>query len=159
MKEKEANNRAWEAMSLKFSPPPNEEEVEYFDELSERHLPCLDAKTNSFLRAYGSVRAMLYRLCPIEMEQANKPTGESRLEPQTDLPLEQTDDLLKYAFEHPVDFLGYCGEALAEGADRIPDDDETMDAEIMRDILPEFADSVPMLQKIVQERFAEPLCV
>jgi hypothetical protein len=154
---KEANEKSWEAMILKFPPPPNEDTANYFE--SESALPrfYLDHKSASFFSVYCKIRAELYRHCPVEMKQADKPTTERRLEPQTALPLgstERTDDLLKFAFEHPVDFLGHCGEVLEETVDELSDD--TGDS--LEDILPEFVASIPMMQRIVQKRFAGALC-
>ena len=153
---KEANEKAWEAMSLKYPPPPDENHAEYFDDESGRPRPYFDTKTASFFSVYCSVRALLHRYCPTEMAQADKPTGESKLEPQTALPpgsSERTDDLLKFALEHPVDFLGHCGDALEGVADELPEDNDCLDV-----ILPEFVDSIPAMQRIVQKRFAGALC-
>ena len=154
---KEANEKAWEAMILKFPAPPHEDAAAWFDKESEFARPYLDPQTSSFFSVYCRVRAVLYRLCPVEMKQADKPTTERRLEPQTALPLgstERTDDLLKFAFEHPVDFLGHCGEVLEETVDELPDDTD----DCLEDILPEFVDSIPAMQRIVQQRFAGALC-
>ena len=154
---KESNEKAWEAMIVAYPPPPNEETADYFDNESGRHRPYLDHKSASFLSVYCKVRAVLHRISPVEMKQADKPTTAPRLEPQTALPLdstERTDDLLKFALEHPVDFLGHCGEVLEETVGELPDD--TGDS--LEDILPEFVDSIPMMQRIVQRRFTGALC-
>jgi hypothetical protein len=154
---KEANEKAWEAMILKFPPPPNEDTAAYFESESELPRLYLDTQSVSFFSVYCKIRAVLHRLCPVEMEKADKPTTAPRLEPQTALPLgltERTDALLKFAFEYPVDLLGHCGEVLEETVDELPDD--TGDS--LEDILPEFVDSIPAMQRIVQKRFAGALC-
>ena len=152
---KESHQKAWETMSLKFPPPPDEGSADFFDFLSDCPRPCIGSKTSNFFSVYCSVRAELYRLCPTEMAQVDKPTTEHRLEPQTALPpgsSERTDDLLKYAFEHPVDFLAHCGDLLEGVADEIIDDD------ILPDILPELVAAIPAMQRIVQKRFIGALC-
>jgi hypothetical protein len=154
---KEANEKAWEAMILKYPPPPNEDTAAWFDKESELPWLYLDHKSASFLSVYCKIRAVLHRISPVEMKQADKPTTENRLEPQTALPLgstERTDDLLKFALEHPVDFLGHCGEVLEETVDELPDDTD----DCLEDILPEFVDSIPAMQRIVQKRFTGALC-
>jgi hypothetical protein len=91
------------------------------------------------------------------MKQADKPTTEDRLEPQTALPLastERTYDLLKFALEDPVDFLGHCGEVLEETVGELPNNTD----DCLEDILPEFVDSIPVMQRIVQKRFTGALC-
>ena len=91
------------------------------------------------------------------MPRADKPTGESRLEPQTAIPsdaFERTNDLLAFAMEHPVDFLGHCGNALGDVPDELLDDTD----DSMGDLLPDYLDAIPMMQRIVRERFAGALC-
>ena len=159
---KEANEKAWAAMSLKFPAPPDKSLVAYFDKMSKRSLLCLGPKTSNFFSVYCKVCAVLHRYCPTEMEQIDESVTERRLEPQTELPpaspdpTERTSDLLKFALEHPVDFLGYCGEVLEDGADEISGD--TLDVEELQCIWPECVSSVPVMQKIVQERFVGGLC-
>ena len=80
---KESNDKAWEAMILAYPPPPNEDTAAYFDKESERPWFYLDHKSASFFSVYCKIRAELYRLCPVEIKQADKPTTERRLEPQT----------------------------------------------------------------------------
>ena len=154
---KESHQKAWETMSLKFPPPPDEGYAAYFEEEGERSRPYLDSATFNILNVFCKIRAVLYRLPPVEMEQVYKPIDEPRRDPQAALSLatiEQTDDLLKFALEHPVDFLGHCGEALEEAIDELPDD--TGDS--LEDFLPEFVDSIPAMQRIIQQRFTGALC-
>jgi hypothetical protein len=154
---REANEKVRAAMSLNFPPPPNEDYVDYFEEEGERSRPYLDIETFNFLNVFCKVRAILYRLTPAEMEHVSKPTTEIRLEPPTTLPLgssERVNDLLEFAFEYPLDFLGHCGEALEEAIDELPDD--TGDS--LEDFLPEFVDSIPAMQRIIQQRFTGALC-
>jgi hypothetical protein len=62
---KEANEKAWEAMILKFPPPPDEDTAAYFE--SESALPrfYLDHKSASFLSVYCKIRAVLHRISPV----------------------------------------------------------------------------------------------
>jgi len=125
---------------------------------------CVNPRTSSFFTVYCRVRAATHSCCPAGITEADKPTAELRLkEPQTALPPslfgstnEQTNSLLKYAFEFPVDCLGHCSEAFQEGVGEIPDD--ALAAEEVRDVLMDFVDSMPMFQRIVQQWFAGALC-
>ena len=160
---KEAGERAWAAMIEKFP----EDDDAFVDLMAMSYLPplCLDPKSASFFSVYCRVRAVTHLCCSAEwMAEADNPTTEPTLEkPQTALPLdlperfnERFNELLPFAFEHPVDFLGHCSEALEEAADKIPDD--ALGAEAVRGILMDFVVSMPMFQYIVRKRFAGALC-
>ena len=70
--------------------------------------------------------------------------------------VERTNDLLKYAFKHPVDFLEHCSDAFKEAVDEISDSASA--AEESRLEMLSYVDSIPAMQRIVKKRFAGALC-
>jgi len=152
---KESNEKAWEAMILKF---PDDDGFVHFMAMSQMPPICVDPKTSSFFRVYCRVRAVTHLCCSAGMPEIDEQTADRRLEPQAELPPasfdlnEWTNDLLSFAFANPVNFLSHCRGIFEKAAKEIPDD------ALAADVLMDFADSIPTFQRIVQKRFTGALC-
>jgi hypothetical protein len=148
-------------MILKY-PAPDEDGFVLFLAASEFPPDCIDSETTSVFRVYCRVRAFLHFICPTEMSQLKGPVVERSLEPQVELPptsfdaVERSNDLLEFAFEHPVDFLGHASDVLEAAVDQIPDD--ALAAEESRLELQAYVRTIPRMQRIVKKRFASALC-
>jgi hypothetical protein len=145
---KAANEKAWEAMMLKYPAPDTDEFVFY---LAMSKFTPLDSETNIFICVYCRVRALLHFTCPTEMSQLDGPVAERRLEPQVELPptlqdaVDRFNNLLEFSFEHTVDFLGHASEVFGKAV-ALSAESTRLEQGLVR--------SIPVMQRIVQQRFA-----